>query len=209
MTPILLPGPGAVPSVSAEPTAASIDPPVGPADSCKGVIDLRISERDPHTASICQTLVGAAVWAKPGTKTALNCWAMQCAAVSIKSPEDECTTEPVQVCRSKPPRKMTPTSGRGSPKLRRECRKGCPQAVRACWRRPPNPRVGRRPSMPTPGTRRSPQYASGLMMTEAWRYKPLLARRFSSVYQFVTGRNGYSTGKQTLNSLPWQKCVPA
>jgi hypothetical protein len=43
----------------------------------------------------------------------VRCPFVACAAVSITSPEDECTTEPVQVCRLDPPRKMAPTRGSG------------------------------------------------------------------------------------------------
>ncbi len=39
--------------------------------------------------------------------------ARQCAAVSIRSPVDECTTEPVQVCTIVPPKKIGPTRGSG------------------------------------------------------------------------------------------------
>jgi hypothetical protein len=40
--------------------------------------------------------------------------AMQCAAVKIRSPVAECSTEPVHVCNDCPPRKIAPTRGSGS-----------------------------------------------------------------------------------------------
>src|ERR1700744_2732064 len=60
-----------------------------------------------------QTLGGAAALAKPGTKVAGKSLAKQCAAVSIRLPVDECTTEPVQMCSVSPARKIGPPRGSG------------------------------------------------------------------------------------------------
>jgi hypothetical protein len=89
----------------------------GAADSRKGIVHSWIFERDPQWIEVdrinCPDVGRRGCVGETGTKVAGKSLAKQCAAVSIRLPVDECTTEPVQMCNVSPARKIGPTRGSG------------------------------------------------------------------------------------------------